>query len=169
MSSKNFSLQVDSFWAKKTWFRGQPGNICRFRGVQQGSNFFRGFETYGAKLGRCFWQLPLPWNFNFTVTKCFCSSLALVQAVVFVSQFVADYNRHKLKWLIGLSAHARAKNDIFSRESSDLHNPRHPADYLQGTSWKKTFCRHIWSKQREIRLFIKAGTFSYILGCQRHL
>ena len=51
---------------------------------------------------------------------------------------------------------------------TDLHNLQHPADYLQGTSFKKPFGRYIWAKQREIQLFIKAGIFSYILGCQAH-
>ena len=39
----------------------------------------------------------------------------------------------------------------------DLHNPRHPEDYLQSTSWKMPSCRYIW-----------AGKFSYILGYQAH-
>ena len=50
---------------------------------------------------------------------------------------------------------------------ADLHNPKHPADYLQGTSWKKPLCRHIWAKQRQFCCFIKAGTIYYPV-CQAH-
>ena len=42
------------------------------------------------------------------------------------------------------------------------------ADYLQGTSWTKPFCRHIWAKQRVFWWFIKAGTFSNLRVCQAH-